>query len=263
MNKKLSSILFLFIVSGIICLGVIPIMLLAILSFSSGWKWPEVIPHSFNFRAWKHVLFENSWTVKAIGSSLKIALIVTIINLFISIPAGDAIGRYEFKGKRIIEVILLMPIIVPPLVVMMGMHRTFIKLNLTESTTGVVLAHIIPTLPYMIRAMSISFKNLGFQWEDQAKTLGAGKLRRFFCVIFPFLLPGIIAGASLTILISLSQYIVTVLIGGGTIVTLPILMFPYINGGDQAIGAAYSLVFAVMSLITLWLLDLFLKKYYA
>jgi putative spermidine/putrescine transport system permease protein len=261
MYKRFFNAILLMVLLVIIFLGILPIISLFILSFSAGWKWPEIIPHSFSFRAWKYIL-SNRATIKAIGTSFQIALIVMIINLIIAVPAGDALGRYDFRGKNIIEMILLLPIIVPPIVVMMGMHRSFIILNLTESIFGTVLAHIIPTLPYMIRAMTISFRNLGFSWEEQAKMLGAGRINRFFYVNFYFLLPGIIAGSSLTILISLSQYIITILIGGGNIVTLPILMFPYINGGDQAIGAAYSILFALTALLSLWIMDSFLKKYY-
>lgn len=255
---KISS----FVLIGIITFTILPIILLLLLSFSAGWKWPEILPSNVSFRAWKYVLLSTSGSLKAIWTSLQIGFITTVINLVLSIPAGDALGRYKFRGKRIIEVILFMPIVVPPIVVMMGLHKTFIIFGLTESIMGVVLAHMIPTLPYMIRAVMISFDNLGFEWEEQGKMLGAGKINRFFHIILPFLLPGIIAGSSLTISISLSQYIITMLIGGGQIVTLPILMFPFINGGDQGIGAAYSILFTVIAVISLIVMDLFLKKYY-
>ncbi|MCT4606531.1 MAG: ABC transporter permease [Marinisporobacter sp.] len=260
--KKNKEIIWWIVLIGIIFLGVVPILLMLLSSFSNGWKWPEVFPHSFSLRAWQYIFTSTSKTLEGIGMSLKIALIVTLINLIFAIPAGDALGRYAFKGKKFIEGILFMPIVVPPIVVMMGMYKTFIRLDLTESIMGVVIAHMIATLPYMIRAIMISFNHLGFEWEEQAKMLGGGRFYRFFYVILPFLLPGIVAGSSLTILISLSQYIVTVLIGGGKIVTLPILMFPFINGNDQSIGAAYTVLFAIMAIFSLWIMDLFLKRYY-
>ncbi|MCT4618330.1 MAG: ABC transporter permease [Marinisporobacter sp.] len=261
MRKNKELILWIFII-GILFLGVLPILLMLVSSFSKGWNWPEVFPNNLSLRAWQYIFSRTSKTLEGIGMSFKIALIVTMMNLILAVPAGDALGRYDFKGKKAIESILFMPIIVPPIVVMMGMYKTFIRLNLTESIMGVVMAHMIPTLPYMIRAIAISFRHLGFEWEEQAKMLGAGKFTRFFYVIFPFLLPGIVAGSSLTVLISFSQYIVTVFIGGGRIVTLPILMFPFINGNDQSIGAAYTIIFAIMAILSLWILDLFLKRYY-
>ncbi|MTI48766.1 ABC transporter permease [Sporosalibacterium faouarense] len=256
--------------NGVILIGIIfialisilPFVFLSILSFSQGWAWPKILPNSLSLGAWKYVFAPTSGTINAIFTSLKVAIVVTIINLVLAIPAGDALGRYKFKGKKIIEAILLMPIIIPPIIIMMGMHKTFIVFNLTESTLGVILCHIVPTLPYMIRAVTISYNQLGFKWEEQGKMLGAGKIDRFFNIVFPFLIPGIVAGSSLSIVISLSQYIITVLMGGGQVVTLPMIMFPFINGGNQGIGAAYSILFALIAVIALIAMDLLLKRYY-
>lgn len=262
MKKRYVDMILFVILMSIIFLGILPIILVILQSFSAGWKWPEIFPHTLSLKSWKYVLIDNTSTLKALGVSFKVAAVVTLINLILAIPAADSLGRYEFKGKKLIESILLIPIIIPPIVIMMGMHKTFIRLNFTESIAGIVLAHILPTLPYMIRAITISFRNLGFHWEEQARMLGAGRVNRFFYVQLPFLLPGIIAGSSLTILISLSQYIITMLIGGGSIVTLPILMFPFINGGNESIGAVYSIIFAISAAFSLWIMDSFLKRYY-
>ncbi|EMF47881.1 binding-protein-dependent transport systems inner membrane component [Planococcus halocryophilus Or1] len=108
----------------------------------------------------------------------------------------------------------------------------------------------------------ISYQTLSVDWEDQARMLGAGPVSRFTLVVLPHLLPGIVAGASLSILISLSQYLITFIIGSGQVVTLSILLFPFISGGDPAIASAYSLLFAGMAIMTLFGLDVLLKKYY-
>lgn len=258
-----SGILILFFVFALFLIaGILPIVYLLLLSFSGGWSWPDILPSDFSLRTWKYVLGTGSGTWRSIAVSLHIAILVTVINTIIAIPAGDALGRYKFRYKDTIEVILMLPILVPPIVVLMGLHRTFITLGLTEKISGVVLAHMLPTLPYMIRATTVSFSRLGFEWEEQARTLGAGGIRRFTHVVFPFLLPGIIVGSALTILISMSQYVITLLIGGGQVITLTMRMFPYINGGDQGTGAAYSILFALVALILLVLMDVFLNRLY-
>lgn len=261
MNKGKNYLIY-FTIFILSLLWVLPIIVSLLISFSPGLKWPEVIFNIINLRAWKYIFIDNTKTLKAILTSIEIAFIVTIINLVLAIPSADALGRYNFKGKKLVEIILFLPIIVPPIVIMMGLHKTFIKLGLTESYFGVILSHIIPTLPYMIRAINISFSNLGFKFEQQAKMLGASRFNRFRYIILPFILPGIVVGSSLTILISLSQYIVTLFIGGGQVVTLSVLMFPFINGGDESIGAAYSILFAIVALISLIISDYFLKIYY-
>jgi len=135
-------------------------------------------------------------------------------------------------------------------------------LGLTESITGVIIAHILPTLPFMIRALQISFSILGYKWEEQAMVLGASPSLRFRCIVLPFILPGIVAGTALTVLISMSQYVITLLIGEGQVITLTMRMFPYLQGGDQATGSAYAVLFAIVALFLLVLMDIFLNRLY-
>ncbi|MCM3611166.1 ABC transporter permease subunit [Planococcus sp. MERTA32b] len=250
----LSLILFLFI--GL------PFIALLISSIAAGWQWPDLFPETFSFRAWEYILVGSSGTWQSIGTSLLIALIVMIINILLAVPAANALVRFQFRGKRLAEAILFAPIIIPPFVAVMGIHLTFLRLGLTETILGVVLAHISPTLPYMVRAVMVSYSTLSTDWENQARMLGAGPIHRFYHVVLPHLLPGIAAGASLSILISLSQYLITFIIGSGQVVTLPILLFPFISGGDPAVASAYSLLFAGMAILALFSLDMALKKYY-
>lgn len=248
--------LLLFLVVGL------PFVPLFLSSVSFGWRWPHVMPDSFSLRAWEYVLAGSSGTWSAAGVSLLIAFIVTAVNVLLAVPAANALVRNSFRGKWLMEAIIFAPIIIPPFVAVMGIHLTFLRLGLTETIFGVVLAHISPTLPYMVRAIMISYNTLSVDWENQARMLGAGPFSRFVHVVLPHLLPGIAAGASLSILISLSQYLITFIIGSGQVVTLPILLFPFISGGDPAVASAYSLLYAGLAVVTLLGLDIALKKYY-
>ncbi|WP_243450223.1 ABC transporter permease subunit [Desulfosporosinus sp. Sb-LF] len=240
----------------------LPIISLLINSFTYGWRWPDLFPQAFSSRAWSYVLIPSSGTYRSIGLSLEIASAVTIINLLMGMPAAFALARYNFRGKLLVEGIIYAPIIIPAFVSTMGIHMTFLKLGLTESNMGVILAHLAPTLPYMIRALVISFQTLEPSLEDQARSLGAGRWQCYWYIILPHLVPGIVAGASLSVLISLSQYMITFLIGSGQVVTLTLLLFPFINGGDLAIGSAYALLFAGMAGLALYVMGWLLKQYY-
>lgn len=261
MKKKTPRFVSVLLVVFLLLFIVLPFLLLFVSSIASGWRWPDLLPASFSLRAWEYVL-SGSATYKAIAISLLIALIVTLVNILLAIPAANALVRNQLPGKWLFEAIIFAPIIIPPFVAVMGIHLTFLRLGLTETIFGVVLAHISPTLPYMVRAIIISYTTLSTGWEDQARMLGAGPVSRFYHVVLPHLMPGIAAGASLSVLISLSQYLITFIIGSGQVVTLPILLFPFISGGDPAIASAYSLIFAGMAILTLLGLDFGLKKYY-
>ncbi|NBI27664.1 ABC transporter permease [Chengkuizengella marina] len=239
-----------------------PIIPLIITSFSAGWRWPEILPDQFSLRAWNYVFSPYAGTWEAIGNSIFIAITVTFVNILLCLPAANVIARMNFKGKILIEGILYAPLIIPPFITVMGIHLTFIYLGFTESLIGVMIAHIAPTLPYMLRALIISYQTIGLQWEEQASMLGAGKFNRLRFILLPHILPGIVAGSSLTILVSLSQYLITFLIGGGHVVTLPIILFPFISGGDIGIGSAYMIIFSGLALLSLWTMNTLLKRYY-
>ncbi|MBB5178745.1 putative spermidine/putrescine transport system permease protein [Planomicrobium koreense] len=260
--ERRSNLIRLFFFSIVFLVIVFPFLPLLLSSVSFGWQWPNVLPESYSFRAWEYVLAGSSGTWPAVGASLLIAGIVTAVNILLAVPAANALSRNKFTGKWLAEAIIFAPIVIPPFVAVMGIHLTFLRLGLTETIFGVVLAHLSPTLPYMVRAVMISYNTLSVDWEDQARMLGAGPFSRFFHVVLPHLMPGIAAGASLSILISLSQYLITFLIGSGQVVTLPILLFPFISGGDPAIASAYSLLFAGMAILTLLVMDVSLKNYY-
>lgn len=247
---------------GLFFIVLLPFVPLVLSSVSVGWQWPNVLPDSFSWRAWSYVLSGNSGTWSAVGLSLLIAISVTLINICLALPAANALVRYKMQGKWLMEAILFAPIVIPPFVAVMGIHLTFLRLGLTETVAGVILAHLSPTLPYMVRAVMISYATLSDAWEDQARMLGAGPLARFRHVVLPHLMPGIAAGSILCILISLSQYLITFLIGSGQVVTLPILLFPFISGGDPAIASAFSLLFAGFAVLVLIAMDSALKKYY-
>ena len=81
--------------------------------------------------------------------------------------------------------------------------------------------------------------------------LGAGPVRRFFLITLPMIVPGLAIGALFAFLISWSQYVLTLMIGGGTVVTLPLLVFSFAGSGDNGIASALSLVFVAPSIIML------------
>lgn len=243
-------------------LFIIPFIPATLASLGGVWRFPLVIPEGWSFRAWEAVFRENSGTLSAIWTSLWIALCVTVINVLVSVPAAYALVRGNLRFRPVIEALLLAPIFVPALAAVMGIHLTFLRIGLTETVLGVVLVHLAPSMPYVIRAAMISFETMNRETEQAAQLLGAGPLNRFFFVVLPHLRAGLVAGVTLSMLISLSQYSVTLLIGGGQVVTLPILLFPYISGGDTSIGSAYTLVFSAVALVLVSILDVGLRGHY-
>ncbi|SFI27713.1 putative spermidine/putrescine transport system permease protein [Tindallia magadiensis] len=261
MNKK-NSILFSFIMHTIILFLLLPLLVLVMWSFSKSWPWPNILPQELGLRGIMHVLSPSGRVLRNLLFSVRLSLVVTMVTLIISIPAAKALGVYHFKGKQLIKMLVLAPIIVPPVAIGMGIHLAFIRLGLANTFTGVVLVHLIPCLPYGIRILTDVFEIIGESMEQQARVLGANSLQTFTNITLPLIAPGLISAGSLVFIVSFSQYFLTFLIGGGRVMTFSMMMFPYIQSGDRMMASAYSIVFIFATLGVLIMMEKAIKSYY-
>ena len=238
--------------AAMISVVLLPFLMLILWSFSTRWFYPQVLPAQWGLRAWQYVFgTAGSQIITGLIQSMLVALATAAISLLVGIPAGRALGLYNFRGKDAISIILMLPVIVPPLCVAMGLQLWFLKLGLTESFAGVVLVHLTFCLPYAVFVMWGVFSNYNLEYEDQARTLGATSWQLFSRVVLPLTLPGIIVAGLFSFLLSWSQYLSTLIIGGGRVITLPILLFALMGSGDRPVAAAVSIVFVAPAFLAL------------
>jgi putative spermidine/putrescine transport system permease protein len=237
---------------AIIVVGVLgPIIPQFIFSFSQRWLYPSLLPTEWSLQPWQYVFSTSSRVGEGFANSLVIAVLVSFLSILVGLPASRALALHQFRGKAIVEWSLMVPIIVPGIVSTLGIHQVFIRLHLTNAYWGVSLVHLIPCIPYMVLVMSSVFANYGTELEDTARSLGASPVQVFRHVTLPGILPGLTVATMFTFLISWGQYVTTVLIGGGTIVTLPMVLFPFISGSNYSNASAISLVFVAPAVLVL------------
>jgi len=241
---------------------VFPLFILIIWSFAKSWPWPDLFPKEFGLRGIKYFLDPTSKSLSALLCSVFLSMTVTVITLIITIPAAKALALYEFKGKKIVEFLILAPLIVSPVAVAMGIHLSFIRLGLANTFIGVVLVHLLPCIPYSVRILKNVFEVTGEAMEMQARVLGASPFQTFINVTLPIITPGLVSAGSLVFIVSFSQYFLTFLIGGGRIVTFPMHMFPFVQSGDRMMASVYSVVFIITTLICLQIIEKLVKRYY-
>lgn len=230
---------------------VLPLIPLAIWSFAHGWRFPDLLPRDLTLAAWRYTLSDTAGVTASLALTTGIALATTALAALIGIPAGRAIGLHQFRGKAIVELILLAPAIVPGIAIGLGLHGVFLTLGLTGTIKGVILAHLIPTLPYMIFVMAGVFSGYDTAYEDQARSLGATPFQVFRHVTLPAILPGILTGALFAFLVSWSQYILTLSIGGGRVQTLPLLLFTFATSGRNDVTGAIAMIYTLPGLLIL------------
>lgn len=236
-------------VIAVAALAIVPIALLAVASVGRNWFWPSLLPQEWSLRGWQYFVSDGAGVGAALGRSLAIAVVVSVVAVFIALPAARVLAFQEFRGKRILLFALLLPVLAPPLAAAMGVHAVFLRLGLVDSLAAVALVHLIPAVPYATLMLAGSFARFDPALEDQARTLGATRWSVWRRVTLPILLPGIIVAATFAFLISWSQYLLTLIIGGGRVITLPLLVVAFQRAGDDAVGGAMAMVFIAPTLV--------------
>jgi putative spermidine/putrescine transport system permease protein len=225
--------------------------MILIWAFAGEWRFPSLLPTEWSLRGWANVLGGEGRTWEAVANSLMIGVGAMVASVAVGLPAGMALGGYEFRLKGVVLFLVLLPFIVPPLASTMGIHLTFIRLGLADTVIGVLLVHLIPTIPYTTIILTSVFADMSGEMEEAARTLGASPWQAFRHVTFPKAVPGIAVAALLAFLVSWSQYILTVLIGGGNVITLPMLLFSAASGNDPVITAVLAVIFALPAVAAL------------
>ena len=231
----------------------LPFLPLLIWSVAQGWFFPQLWPQQWTLQHWAAVIAVTSRVGEGILQSLLIGLITTSLSLLVGLPAGRALGLLEFRGKALLKLVLLLPILVSPLATLMGIQFLLIRLGLSGTLLGVVLVHLMPTIPYMTLVLSSVFANFDPDYDRQARSLGASPWQTFWQVTLPLIAPGVIVGALFAFLISWNEFLLTFFVGGGQVFTLPMVLFTLLQGGNNGLIAAVAITSMIPGLLFLLL----------
>jgi putative spermidine/putrescine transport system permease protein len=235
---------------GVLVVGVLtPFVPLLVWAVSGRWRYPSLLPQELSARGARLLAEPGSQVLSGLVTSLPVGAAVTVLALAVGTPAGRALGLYSFRGRRLVRFVLLAPAIVPGLAVLLGTQVFFLRYGLADSVAGVVLVHLVPTVPYVTLVTAAAFANFDVGYEQQARLLGARPLQVLRHVTLPALRPALMVAAFFAFLISWSEYVLTVLIGGGAVQTLPLLLFAYARGADLTLAAAVALLLVAPPLL--------------
>ena len=259
--------IYLLLVAGFIVGPFLPVI---IQSLAFRWAWPELLPGTWWLEqrgksmlplAWDYVLSPYSRVWEATVNTVFIGLVVTAICLAICLPVARLLARESFAGKSAFEFFLTLPLIVPEAAIGIALLMIFIRLGLAGSYAGIIIAHLIPTIPYMVRMLTAVYQGLGRDFEEQAMILGARPLQILWRVTLPMLLPGVVAGALFTFLVSTNIFLLTFFLGQGQVITLPTLLFSKIAGGNlDTTAAGITLIVTLPGIILLIISERFIKE---
>lgn len=239
------------VVAGAIAVGlvVLPVLSLLLQALADEWRAPAAWPQRLGTRGIEIAFSDTTGAVEAIEGSLLVALVSTALAIAIGWPAARLIGERGGTRSRAVWLLLALPLLVPPLAIGSGLAEWLIRLDLADSRTGLVVAHLVPVVPYVVLVMASAFTPDLRALEEVAAVHGAGPLRRLALVTIPAVAPMIAVAALLGFLVSWSQYGLSLAVGGGT-PTLPLLLVPFVDAEPQ-VAAVLALVFLAPALLAL------------
>jgi len=236
----------------LVLLGLLlPFLPLLLWSVAGRYPYPALLPTERSSRPVRLLVDPSSEVLTGLVNSTVIALSVALIASLIGLSAGRALGLHSFRGKRLVQFLLLAPVIVPGIAVTLGIQVFFIRYGLSDTRRGVVLVHLLAAVPYVALVMSSVYANLDLRLEDQARTLGARPMQVLLRVTLPAVAPGLAVAATFAFLISWGEYVLTLLVGGGAVKTLPLLLYAYLGSTDVPVAAALGLALVLPPVLLL------------
>jgi putative spermidine/putrescine transport system permease protein len=185
-------------------------------------------------------------------------LAASFIALIVGAAFAFVIDRYNFRGKRTIEGLLLAPLVVPHFTVGLGILILAAQIGVTRTFTVVIICHVILVLPFVLRSVYISLRNLDHRLELAAASLGAQPWRVLFTVTLPLLMPGLVSGWLFAAILSFNEFTASLFVTAQRTQTLPVAMYNYVREYADPTMAAISVIFIIVTATLLALANAFL-----
>jgi len=195
---------------------------------------------------WYRKVFENEAILGALWQSVWVGAWATAIATVLGTAAAFAIERFRFPGRRVLEVVTHLPLIMPEIVLGLALLIWFVMLRLTLGTLSIVLAHVTFSVSYVILTVRSRLEGFDEMLEEAARDLGASARQAFWRVTFPLILPGIASGAVMAFTLSFDDFLITFFTAGVGSDTLPLKIYAMIKFGvSPEIQALSTLMIAV------------------
>ncbi|AOO79151.1 ABC transporter permease [Bosea vaviloviae] len=225
-----------------------------------------VVTSSFATR-WLGTWFPAGWTIRwysaawaefqldeVLSVTFQIVFLVVLLSGLIGVPAAYALARREFPGKRLVMLLFLLPLLVPPITFGIPLATVLYRLGLAGQMSGVVLANLVPTVPFVILVMIPFIEQIDTKIEAAARVFGANTFKLFVHVLLPLLMPGILASLLLVLVRTIAMFELTFLTAGPTSQTLVVaLYYAVFAAGVRAVQSIDAMAVVYMVTTLIWL----------
>ena len=239
----------------LICSIALALLGMVFWSFAGYWQFPLALPEQWVLLHWKSALLQvqtpiiNSLSIGFVSTS--VAVILTLLTLEYEKQNGAQLSNYS-------SLIIYLPLMIPSIAFLFGLVWLQEALHSKTTFINVALAHLLFVLPYVFLSLATSYRKLDPRYAQVAASLGASPLKIFLQVSLPQLLMPILMASALGLAISFSQYLPTLLVGGGRLNTVTTEAVSLANGASRRTSAVYALIQMLLPAIAfsmIWLVS--------
>lgn len=210
----------------------------------------------------------------ALELSLSTSIISTLLCIVFALPVAYGIVRFSFWGKRIMSVIFEIPISLPPIVSGLALLILFgntafghflsnMGMKFVFSTKGIIIAQFFVNVPYMIRVLKSTIKDIDPRVEFISRTLGCTRLQSFYKITLPLAKNGLVASIVITWARALGEFGAVLMLAGATRMkteTLPASLYLNMSCGELGLGLASATILIIISALSLLIFELLVHR---
>lgn len=221
-------------------------------SFAYQWFgtwWPSHLVTRYYGEAWREFDVGHLLIV-----TLEVSLAVVVISALIGVPAAYVLARRTFPGRRLVTLLFLLPILVPPIAYGIPLATVLYKYQLAGSIWGVILANLVPSVPFVVLTMTPFIEQIDPKIEAAARMCGARTGTIFLRILLPLLIPGILAASVLVLVRTVAMFELTFLVSGADSQTLIVALFYSMSAAGiraQAETDAMAVLYTAMMMVLL------------
>jgi iron(III) transport system permease protein len=242
---------------GVVIL-LLPILTLILISFSKDGTWTiQVLPPEYTFDHYKS-LFTDERTWRPIWNSLQMGFVATVGNIIFGVAAAYAMVRMNFKGKTLLDILIMVPWALPGTVVAVNLIAAFSEENIFSFNQVLIgtfwilpLAYFVRHLPLVFRSTSASLMQMDQSIEEASRSLGANWWTSFRRIVLPLSLTGILAGTLLAFVQSIGEFVASILIYSTSTMPLSVAIFQKMYAFQFGTACAYGVLQIILILIVL------------
>jgi putative spermidine/putrescine transport system permease protein len=224
----------------------VPIVFIAALSFGSS-RWLIFPPPDWTLK-WYGELFADPRWLGAMATSAKIAVVVTVLSVVLGLLASFALVRGRFRGRDALRSLFLAPMVLPVVILAVALYAVFLRVGLSGTLAGFVIAHLVVALPFSIIAISTALESVDPAIEDAAVVCGAAPWEARWRVTIPAIGHGLLSAAVFSFLISWDEVVLAIFMATPTLQTLPVKVWTTLRTDLTPVIAAASTLLVLVTL---------------